>query len=214
MTAKNRPGGRRTAGGPSANKREAASGNGAGQIYQLKVTLLDTTPPIWRRFAVPATFTLEKLHWVLQIVMGWEESHLHQFITEDEQFYGPHFEGMDPAWGKEVRDERKARLRDVARDPKSRFIYEYDFGDGWQHGLEVEKVIAALPGIHYPVCLGGEQACPPEDCGGPPGYDKFLEAISDGEHPEHEAMLDWIGGEFDPAKFDIDEVNGMLAEIE
>jgi hypothetical protein len=178
----------------------------------MKVTLLDTKPPIWRRFALPSTATLERLHQVLQAVMGWQESHLHQFITEDEQFYGPHFEGMGADWAKEVRDERKAKLCEVARNPKSRFVYEYDFGDGWQHGLEVEKVSLPQTGIRYPVCLAGERACPPEDCGGTAGYYEFLKAIKDEAHPEHNNLLEWIGGAFDPEKFDMEKINGILQE--
>jgi hypothetical protein len=205
--------GSQKAGGKTAHKPAAQRGNGSNEVHQVKVTLLDTNPPIWRRFAVPSNMTLEKLHWVIQIVMGWEEGHLHQFITEDEHFYGPHFEGMDADWAKEVRDESRARLFEVAGSPKSRFVYEYDFGDGWQHGLDIEKISPALPGIHYPTCLEGERACPPEDCGGAAGYYEFLEAITDAEHPRHNELLEWIGGEFDPDAFDIDEVNQILVEI-
>jgi hypothetical protein len=213
MPAKKKPLPRKPDKAKPQRKPAAPRGNGADSVYQLKVTLLDTHPAIWRRFALPAAATLETLHRVLQIVMGWQESHLHQFVTEDEQLYGPHFEDTDPDSCGDIRDERCAKLCEVAGSGKSRFIYEYDFGDGWQHGLEVEKIGPPQAGIRYPVCLAGERACPPEDCGGAPGYAEFLDAISDDEHPGHEEMLEWIGGDFDPDAFDLEAINRLLRKI-
>ena len=145
--------------------------------------------------------------------MGWQESHLHQFVTENEQLYGPHFDDMDPDSRRDLHDERMARLCEIAAGPKARFVYEYDFGDGWQHGLEVEEIGPPLVGVRYPVCLAGERACPPEDCGGTPGYYELLDTMGDEEHPGHEEMLEWIGGDFDPDAFDIDEINSMLRTV-
>jgi hypothetical protein len=101
----------------------------------------------------------------------------------------------------------------VVRSEKARFHYDYDFGDNWQHKLEVEKVLQPEPGVHYPRCVTGKRKCPPEDCGGVWGYSDFLEAIQNPDHPEHEAMLEWVGGEFDPETFDVDEVNELLKWI-
>lgn len=110
-------------------------------------------------------------------------------------------------------DEKTVTLDKIVRREKFKFIYEYDFGDGWEHELLIEKILPVEDGKTYPVCLTGKRACPPEDCGGIWGYSDFLEAVQDPDHPEHEEMLDWAGGEFDPAVFDLQEVNAELKEL-
>ena len=140
-------------------------------IYQMKVTLMDSKPPIWRRIQVPSDISLSKLHHILQAVMGWTDSHLHQFVAGDKIYGVP-----DPDYGFEVINERRVKLSQMAKGEKAKFRYEYDFGDNWQHQLLVEKVLPAEPGVHYPRCLTGKRACPPEDCGGVWGYSTFLEA--------------------------------------
>ena len=174
-------------------------------IYQIKVTLEDSKPPIWRRILVRSDVDLEKLHYILQVVMGWENYHLHQFIVGQTYYGEPH-----PDYDFEMRDERRVRLNRVAPGEGFKFRYEYDFGDSWIHQLVVEKVLPPEPGQQYPVCVKGKRACPPEDVGGVWGYDDFLEAIRNPDHPEHEDYLVWVGGEFDPEEFDLDEVNKML----
>lgn len=183
-------------------------------IYQLKVTLKHSSPPIWRRIQVPGDITLAKLHHILQAtMMGWEDYHLHQFVVGDLRdrrasvYYG---QPTPDDWGIELQDERQVKLKQVAPREKIKFIYEYDFGDNWEHELLVEKILPPEPGVTYPRCLKGKGACPPEDVGGVWGYYSFLEAIQDPNHPEHEDMLDWIGGEFDPEAFDLDEINQAL----
>ena len=104
-------------------------------------------------------------------------------------------------------------LQQVVSRVKDKLIYEYDFGDSWEHELLVEKILPLEEGKRYPVCLTGKRACPPEDCGGIWGYASLLEAIRDPEHPEHEEMVDWVGGEFDPEAFDLDEVNRELQNL-
>jgi hypothetical protein len=179
-----------------------------GDIYQIKVTLKDSKPPIWRRIQVPGDVRLDTLHRILQVVMGWDDYHLHQFIVGGEYYGEPH---PDYAmWGPEMRDESRVRLRQIAPREKSRFVYEYDFGDGWEHTLLVEKILPPEPGVDYPRCIKGKRACPPEDVGGIWGYDGFLETIANPDDPEHDVMLDWIGGEFDPERFDLDEINAEL----
>jgi hypothetical protein len=180
------------------------------QIYQIKVTLEDSKPPIWRRILVRSDVNLEVLHYTLQVVMGWTNSHLHQFIV-GQTFYGePHPDYEDFM---EMRDERRVRLNQIAADEGFKFRYEYDFGDSWMHHLVVEKVLPPEPEQHYPVCIKGKRACPPEDVGGIWGYYGFLEAIQDPDHPEHEDYLEWIGGEFDPEAFDLDEINEALRTL-
>jgi hypothetical protein len=177
-------------------------------IYQLKVTLEHSKPPIWRRLLVPGNVTLEKLHYIIQVAMGWTNSHLHQFIVGQTYFGEPH-----PDYGFEMQDERRVRLSQIAPREGFKFRYEYDFGDSWLHTLLVEKVLGPEPGQQYPVCIKGKRACPPEDVGGVWGYEEFLEAIGNPDHPEHENYLEWIGDEFDPEEFDLEETNEFLREL-
>lgn len=177
-------------------------------IYQLKITLRDSRPPIWRRVLVPGGFSLRKLHQVVQIAMGWTDSHLHQFAVGGINYGEPH-----PDDEMEMNDERRFTLDQVAPREKSKFTYEYDFGDGWDHEILVEKILPPEPGVKYPLCVKGKRACPPEDVGGVWGYDTFLKAIRDPDHEEHDSYLEWIGGEFDPEAFDLDEINQELRRI-
>jgi hypothetical protein len=177
------------------------------QIYQLRVTLRGSHPLIWRQIQVRSDITLGKLHRILQVVMGWTGTHLHQFAIRGKQYWIPDEGDMDLR--KKI-DERKHRLRDVVSRQASRFRYEYDFGDLWTHELLVENILSPQEGVRYPVCLAGARACPPEDIGGTPGYENFLAAINSPRHPEHQEYLDWIGHRFDPEAFDVNEVNRKL----
>ena len=177
-------------------------------IYQLKVTIKDIRPPIWRRLQVRGDITLAHLHDVLQTAFGWTDSHLHQFIIRGAYYGVPHPE--DELWGTPMVDEGRARLKDVLGGGVKSFIYEYDFGDDWLHAIAVEKVLASEEGVVYPRCVTGRRACPPEDCGGPWGYAELLETVRDPEHPDHEELREWLGEEFDPEAFDIDAVNAGL----
>lgn len=179
-------------------------------IYQMKVTLKHSKPPIWRRIQVAGDTRLDKLHLILQEAMGWENYHLHQFIVGG-TYYGKPHPDYDAFF--EMKDEKKVRLNQIAPQEKFKFIYEYDFGDSWEHELLVEKILPPEPDVHYPRCIKGKRACPPEDVGGVWGYDSFLEAIQNPDDSEHEDMLEWIGGEFDPEAFDLDEINEALRRI-
>jgi hypothetical protein len=179
-------------------------------IYQIKVTLKDTKPPIWRRLLVRSDTTLGDLHTTIQAAMGWWNYHLHQFIVGEVYYGEPHPEYFDYL---EMLDERDVTLGQVAPHEGAKFDYEYDFGDGWEHRVLVEKIAAPEPGRSYPVCIKGRRVCPPEDVGGPWGYADFLDAIRDPEHPEHNSYLEWIGGEFDPEAFEPDEMNDALNEL-
>ncbi len=182
---------------------------GPARIYQLKVTLKGIRPPIWRRVLIRSDTSLEQLHEVLQTTMGWLGGHLHQFVANGVQYGVP-----DDDWGAEVHDERLVTLGDVAPAAGDRLLYEYDFGDGWEHDLVVEKLLEPEPGATYPVCLKGRRACPPEDVGGIWGYAEFLEILNDPDHPEYEERLEWVGGEFDPEEFDAEDVNAALASLD
>jgi hypothetical protein len=190
------------------DKRQAAPRSGA--IYEFKVTLKESHPPIWRRIQVPDC-TLGELHEFLQVVMGWEDCHLHQFIVKG-QYYGPS-DPEDLEWGTEKGDEEKISVSQIARTaPKLRFTYEYDFGDSWQHEILLEKFLEPEPNETYPRCIEGERASPPEDVGGTGGYSDFLEAISDPKHEQYDDLVEWIGGRFDPERFSLDKVNRELRQ--
>jgi hypothetical protein len=178
------------------------------QVYQLKVTLKGSKPPIWRRVMVPGKFSLYKLHQVVQISMGWTNSHLHQFLIDGEYYSIP-----DPDDSEAVIDEHRYALGRIAPVEKCKFLYEYDFGDSWEHIILVEKILPPEKGCKYPVCLKGKRACPPEDVGGIWGYEDFLEAISDPGHEQHDSYLEWMDGEFDPEEFDLDEINQALQRV-
>jgi len=179
-------------------------------IYQIKVTLNDIHPPIWRRIQVPGNYSLFKFHNVLQSVMGWDNYHLHHFMIDNE-FYG---DPADDEFGDlGTRNEKNFTLNKTIPGSGFKFIYEYDFGDSWEHSLLVEKILPAEKGVHYPICIKGKRACPPEDVGGAWGYESFLEALRDPKNPEHDEYLEWIGGEFDPEAFDLEEINQALQHL-
>jgi hypothetical protein len=177
-------------------------------VYQIKVTLKGSRPPIWRRMQVISDTTLAQLHPLLQCVMGWEDAHLYQFVVSGIRYGDPRLLGELDA-----EDARTVPLATLGLREKVKFFYEYDFGDSWEHELLVEKILPRDEGKRYPVCLTGKGACPPEDCGGIWGYASFLEAIRDPEHPEHDEMLEWVGGEFDPDILDLDDVNRELQRL-
>jgi hypothetical protein len=177
------------------------------RIFQLKITLDDVTPPVWRRLLVPAGYTLDRVHRAIQYAMGWHNCHLHSFEVDGEQYGEP-----DPAGELVVRDELDFRF-DAVASKGSRLRYTYDFGDWWEHEVIVEDICPADPDERYPVCLDGARACPPEDVGGPQGYAEFLAALADPEHPDNPAMREWHGREFDPEEFHADRVSTLLRRM-
>jgi len=178
------------------------------KIYQLKITLRGSKPPIWRRILVPGRSTLPDLNLMIQAAMGWGNCHLHSFTIDDVDYAMTDPDWDD--WGSE--DETGVRLDRVVPYAGVRFTFLYDFGDGWDHQVVVEKILPPEPGVKYPVCIAGKRRCPPEDVGGIWGYGDFLAAIRDPNHEEHAEYLEWIGGSFDPEEFDVDAVNGLLSD--
>jgi hypothetical protein len=182
---------------------ERSTGRSQGQaaVYRFKITLKNTRPPIWRRIETKDV-TLEKLHELIQTAMGWTNSHLHQFEIGGTRYTDPRF--MEDAF-----DDFGAisfagvRVSDLVAQhgTKLRIGYEYDFGDGWQHSIVLEKVTDAEPGVRYPQCIDGDRACPPEDVGGVWGFADFVEAITNSSHEQHKEFLEW-NGPFDPTEFD------------
>ncbi len=182
-------------------------------IYQLKITLQGSKPPIWRRVKVPSDISLHRLHKVIQTVMGWENCHLHQFIVGDSYYGEPDPYNDSGIFESKMNDDKKVRLSELVLGEGHWFEYEYDFGDSWLHRVLVEKTLQPEPDVRYPRLIKGKRACPPEDVGGIWGYEEFLEAIRDPGHPEHREMLDWVGDKFDPEEFDMDEINQRLTKI-
>lgn len=173
------------------------------EVYAIKVTLLSTRPPVWRRILVPRDMTLRNLHRTLQTVMGWTNSHLHQFVCRRQRFADP-----SSRVGSKVPDENRTRLGDLIRTVGTRLLYEYDFGDGWQHELLLEDILLGDESFHQ-ICVAGQRCCPPEDCGGPPGFEELLIALQDASHPSHDELCDWLG-DFDPESFSAEEINRRL----
>lgn len=185
-----------------------------GTAVQLRIDLRFAKPPIWRRIVVPGDIRLDRLHDVLQVAMGWTNSHLHAFRRGNEEYTMPDPEAgtLGQMHGVSVFDERKYTLSALVAAEGDRFQYDYDFGDGWEHDLRVEAITPASE--RFPArCLAGRRACPPEDCGGIGGYFDLLDALAHPKALRHRELLEWLGEGFDPALFDLDEVNEILREV-
>jgi hypothetical protein len=178
----------------------------AKQIYQIQIVLTDIEPKIWRRLLVNSDTSLVDLHRIIQTAMGWTNSHLHRFNDGVTDYSPKEFEVEDS------KDSRKVKLKTILNIEKSKLLYEYDFGDGWNHDIILEKIIKEEDKEQIPRCLKGEGNCPPEDCGGTWGYEDLLKTISDSHHEDYESMMEWLGGEFDPNFFDQDQINQQLKQ--
>jgi len=187
-----------------------------GNIYRLRVELEETEPVIYRVLLVMGNIGLDLLHAILQVAIGWTNSHLHKYNIGDSEYSDPEFNLNEDAFEgqKFVEDEAIVNLNEVAPHKGFQFSYEYDFGDSWEHRITVEDILPDYGTLNgFTECIDGKRACPPEDCGGTPGYADFLEAISDPENDEYESMLQWVGGAFDPEAFDIKKVNRFIKKI-
>jgi hypothetical protein len=195
------------------SRRGAKTKMAATEAYQLKIVLAGSQPPVWRRVQVPGSAALSRLHKIIQICMGWSDIHMHHFVIGRE-CYAPPLEDDDDRGAGRVLDEGKAKLSDLKAKIRKGFLYEYDFGDSWQHQIQVEKVIAAGETIlKYPVLLDGGRACPPEDIGGIPGYEDLLAALRAPENEENAEMLEWYGRDYDPERLDIAAINKKLKKL-
>jgi hypothetical protein len=175
-------------------------------VYQLKVQLMGIQPEIWRRVLLSGRTTLDRVHRVIQVAMGWQNRHLHQFVS-GERIYGEPNPDFDNDW----EPESDVAISALLSQPGQSLVYEYDFGDGWEHQVTLEQVLAGAGDRILPVCLDGQRACPPEDVGGPHGYERFLRAYLDSKHAEHGEMRDWAGEGFEPERFLIESVNSVLS---
>jgi hypothetical protein len=179
----------------------AATGRSA-RALRLRVSLREIEPVIWRAVLVRETISLDRLHHAIQKAMGWTNSHLYDFEIGGRRFTDletwEQFDDDEPPG-----DARCVTLRNLRLEAGSAFTYLYDFGDDWQHDVVVEGIVPVPTGQRLPCCVDGARACPPEDCGGPHGYFDLLEALANPAHPEHESSRTWVGGAFDPEKFDL-----------
>jgi len=175
-------------------------------VLSLKVTLRHLKPPIWRRILVRGGMTLGDLHVAIQVAMGWQNGHLHAFDVGGEQYGEPG--SMD-----DLADENRLTLNRLIKMGVSRFGYTYDFGDDWEHEIQIEHAVPPSTATAFPACVAGKRGCPPEDCGGPFGYAELLEILATPDHPEREERLEWIGGDFDPEAFSASATDATLAQV-
>ncbi|HET7488744.1 MAG TPA: plasmid pRiA4b ORF-3 family protein [Acidimicrobiales bacterium] len=177
------------------------------RVVRLRITLDDVTPAVWRRLLVDGDTNLATLHRIFQAALGWTDSHLHDFTIRGQR-YGTRFDD----YPEEELDERGVTVLGAVGDHR-RFAYEYDFGDSWVHQVVIEAVTPTATQLRFAVCLDGQNACPPEDCGGSRGYAELLEALADPDHEEHDEFAQWVGGAFDPEAFDLAAVNVALQHL-
>ena len=202
---------------PRKSSSKPSAGESSEKWYQLKITLCNSEPPIWRQIVVPDC-TLENLHIAIQDAMGWEDCHMHDFEIGKQRFMGctPMGEFIDSGWGD--LDASEYWLSDLIKRARTKILYNYDFGDDWYHDVVVEKIFSSEPELpvvkkkQLVTCIAGEGACPPEDCGGIWDYSNMLEILQDPKHPEHENMKEWHG-DIDPLAFDLAATNKRLAKI-
>ncbi len=193
---------------------DSTAGKAGVSQFQLRIVLRGTAPPIWRRLQVPGNAALDWLHAVIQVAMGWTNSHLHQFkvgeaLYSNTRDHFAEFEG-DP----EILEERKFTLEQIAPRDRNTIRYEYDFGDSWWHEITVTKLLPPDPALAATaLCLEGVRACPPEDCGGIWGYANLLKILKNRKHPEHKAMTEWLGRPLEAEAFDAAHINTWLRKL-
>lgn len=178
------------------------------KIFQIQVVLRGSKPKIWRRLLIPSGMPLPILHEVIQVSMGWENSHLHHFI-KDNIYYTVKYDSdeLDEVKHKDYKD---LIVSDLLLNKHDRVIYVYDLGDNWEHDIFLEEITERDPLTSYPICIDGKMSCPPENCGGINGYHKILEIIKNPEHKYYENYIDWLAEDFDPEYFNLEEVNYLL----
>ena len=183
-------------------------------IIQMKISLNYIEPEIWRRFLVESSITLHKLHEIIQVVMGWTDSHLYSFQIKKMTYEMPDPDGEDFGgmfgFGEPPKNSKKIKLRDLDLHARQKFRYTYDFGDNWEHIIAVEKIYSPTEDTMTPYCIEGQRACPPEDCGSVPGYYRILAVLKKATTEEDKELLEWVGDDYDPNKFDLLDTNTVL----
>ncbi len=171
------------------------------KVYEFTVSLEGITPVVWRKFLIHEFIELSELHMLIQMTMGWEAKHLYMF-----EINGLSYSDLETAEEQDVNDAEGTLLCDVIGSSKE-FSYTYDFGDDWRHKVEVTAELEHDPRINYPICIGGENACPPEDCGGIHGFHKLKKVLRGKDSEEKDNIIEWLGGFYDPTSFDPNFVN-------
>lgn len=181
------------------------------KVYEFTVSLVKTTPQVWRKVLAHEFIELGELHMIIQMSMGWQASHLYSFLINGKTYCG-HAETAEDIGAEETEG---VLLCDVLGTTKV-FQYTYDFGDNWVHYIEIKQVLEHDPRINYPACIDGENACPPEDCGGPHGFEELKKVLAGPASEEKDEMLTWVGGFYNPTTFDPNFVNQHLlwADVE
>jgi hypothetical protein len=183
------------------------------KIYQVQIALKGVKPKVWRRLLIPSNLLLSDFHKIIQTSMGWTNSHLHQFIKNRTSYTEKVQE--DDFWDEmNYVDYKNIKVSDLLKKEKDKIIYEYDFGDCWEHDIILGKILPLDANTKYPLCLTGKMNCPPEDCGGILGYSDMLEILQKPDHEEYESYIEWLGEKFDPEYFNKDEVNELLRKKE
>ncbi len=175
-------------------------------VYQLQITLLQSNPLIWRKILVDPNTLLVDLHRIIQTTMGWTNSHLHEFKVKNSSYAPIEFEVEN------AKNSRTVKLSKVLKEQYDQMLYEYDFGDSWNHSIILEDFVSENENNQIPRCIGGARNCPPEDCGSMSGYRDLLQIISNPKHNEYKETITWLGGKFDPEYFDIIKINQLLKE--
>jgi len=174
---------------------------------EFKITLLHTKPPVYRTIQIQKDATFKNLHYTIQAAFNWHNAHLHMFSINDEEIGNSEFDEFEED---NTLEESEILLSQKFVFEKQKCIYLYDFGDSWEHQIVLDKFIDAK-NTHYPKCIRGARNTPPEDCGGAWGFEEFKEIMSNQKHPEYEDMCQWYDGVYDPLAFDIQSINGALA---
>jgi len=175
------------------------------------ITLQEINPPVWRKIRLSSDMTLDQLHYAIQGAFGWTNSHLHSFTVSRDQRYSSNpinFEEGDDI------DACTVTLNDLLNKNHKRFLYQYDFGDSWEHEIIIEDIKPVTKPIAIPECIAGERHCPPEDCGGVGGFENFVQAMTNKKHPEHKEMKEWFGGPFNPEKFSLEMANKTIKSLQ
>ncbi|ASB47853.1 plasmid pRiA4b ORF-3 family protein [Alkalitalea saponilacus] len=182
----------------------------APKIYQVKITLNGIEPTVWRELRIPSDLFLHDFHKVIQTTMGWENGHLHQFMKNG-RIFG--FADDEPeSRSDKFMDYTSIRVMDILKKDGETIRYLYDFGDYWMHEIILEAILEPDADVYYPICIDGARNCPPEDCGGPPGYQEMMKIFNHPGHPDREMLLEWLDEEWEPEEFDRELVNDLLMD--
>jgi hypothetical protein len=181
------------------------------EIIQMKISLDDIKPEIWRRFIINSSCSLDKFHIILQTIMGWQNCHLYGFIVNGEEYMPS--DDDDEFFESDALNTKGMTIKKLKLNEKDKIKYIYDYGDNWEHTIKIEKIINTDDKIQTPLCVDGERNCPPEDCGSYPGYDDIVNAMKKPKSKEAKEFIEWLGEPYDSEKFDIERINAYFEPV-